>query len=82
MTVPYSVNQNSFEAGTPEELGHFRIQMRLPYTSYDSAPDGQHFVAFQFPDDRPLASPEPTVVLHWLDEVRRQVASGQAGAAK
>jgi serine/threonine protein kinase len=82
MMVPYTANRNSFEAGTPQELGQFRIQMRLPYTSYDIAPDGQHFVAFQFPDDRPVASPEPTVVLHWLDEVRRQVASGQAGTSK
>jgi serine/threonine protein kinase len=58
------------------------IQLRSPYTSYDAAPDGQHFAAFQFPDDRPVASPEPTVVLNWLDEVRRQVASGQSGASK
>jgi serine/threonine protein kinase len=81
MAVPYTVDKNSFQAGTPQELGP-HIQMRLPYSSYDIAPDGQHFVAFQFPDDQTVASPEPTVVLNWLDEVRRQVASGQSGPAK
>jgi serine/threonine protein kinase len=82
MAVPYTVDKNSFQAGTPQELGQYRMQMRAPYTSYDIAPDGQHFVAFRFPDDRPPASPEPTVVLNWLDEVRRQVASGQSRIAR
>jgi hypothetical protein len=37
---------------------------------------------FQFPGGRQTASFEPTVVLNWLDEVRRLVAAGQSGAAK
>ena len=82
MVVPYSVEKNVFQAGTPQLLTQDHIEMRAPYTSYDAAPDGQHFVAFQFPGGRPAVSPEPTVVLNWLDDVRRQVASGQSGAAK
>jgi serine/threonine protein kinase len=82
MVVPYTADKNGFHAGTPQEVPQNKIEMRAPYTSYDVAPDGQHFVAFQFPGDHTAASPEPTVVINWLDEVRRLVASGQAGAAK
>ena len=74
--------EERFSTGTPQLLTQDHIEMRAPYTSYDAAPDGQHFVAFQFPGSRPAVSPEPTVVLNWLDDVRRQVASGQSGAAR
>jgi len=56
--------------------------MRAPYTSYDVAPDGQHFAVFQFPGGSRNGSAEPTVVVNWLEEVRRQVASGQSRAPK
>ncbi len=81
MAVPYTTDKNSFQAGTPREIVA-RVEMRAPYTSYDVTPDGQHFVAFQFPGGLPGVSPEPTVVLNWLDEVRRVVSSGQSGNAR
>jgi hypothetical protein len=54
--------------------------MRAPYTSYDVAPDGQHFVAFQFPGSRSAVSLEATVAINWLEEVRRLVVSGQSSS--
>jgi serine/threonine-protein kinase len=80
--VPYSVEKNSFQAGKPEMLFEDRFEMRAPFASYDVTADGQHFVMFQFPGGRQTASFEPTVVLNWLDEVRRLVAAGQSGGAK
>jgi eukaryotic-like serine/threonine-protein kinase len=82
VVVPYTADKNGFHAGTPQEIPQGKIEMRVPYTSYDVAPDGQHFVAFQFPGGRAAASPEPTVVINWLDEVRRLVASGQSSSSK
>jgi serine/threonine-protein kinase len=80
ISVPYTTEKGSFRAGTPEDLRQAKIEMRAPYTSYDVAPDGEHFVAFQFPGGRPTVSSEPTVAIHWLDEVRNLVSSGQSHA--
>jgi serine/threonine protein kinase/Tol biopolymer transport system component len=80
VVVPYTAVKNSFHAGTPQEISQSTIEMRAPYTSYDVAPDGQHFVAFQFPGGRSAVSLEPTVAINWLEEVRRLVASGQSGS--
>jgi hypothetical protein len=54
--------------------------MRFPYSAFDVAADGQHIVAFQFEGGKKRFRTEPTVVLNWLDEVRRQVASDQTAA--
>jgi hypothetical protein len=51
--------------------------MRAPYTSFDTTPDGQHFVAFQFEGGKTTTHPDPTVVLNWLTAVRRQLSSAQ-----
>jgi len=56
--------------------------MRAPFTSYDVTPDGQHFVVFQYAGGRAEPSSVPTVVLNWMDEVRRQVTAGQSDAGK
>jgi hypothetical protein len=45
-------------------------------------PDGQHFVMFQFAGGRLALLSQPTVVLNWLEEVRKQVAAGQSNAGK
>jgi hypothetical protein len=82
MTVPYSVEKNSFQAGQPEVVVKDRLEMRAPFTSYDVAPDGQHFVIFEFPAGHASTASEPTVVLDWLDDARQLVASGQSGAAR
>lgn len=82
LAVPYTTEKSSFLAGTPQEIPQGHIELRSPYTSYDVAPDGQHFVAFQFPNGNVSVSQQPTVAIHWLDEVRRLVASGQSGSAR
>jgi len=53
--------------------------LRAPFTSYDVAPDGQHFVIFEFPAGQGASVAEPTVVLNWLDDARQLVAAGQTG---
>jgi serine/threonine protein kinase len=80
LAVPYSFDKNSFQAGKPQQLFDSRFEMRAPYSSFDATADGQHFVAFQFEGGKPAARSEPTVVLNWLDAVRRQVAAGQSTA--
>ncbi|HEX2777398.1 MAG TPA: protein kinase [Candidatus Acidoferrales bacterium] len=82
VAVPYSVDKNSFQPGKPEILFSDSFEMRVPFTSYDVMPDGQHFVMFQFAGGRTTPGSLPTVVLNWLDEVRRQVSAGQSDAAK
>jgi hypothetical protein len=82
MSVPYSVEKNSFQAGKPQTVFANRLELRAPFASYDVAPDGQHFVIFEFPGGTLAATSEPTVVLNWLDEARRQVAAGQSATAK
>jgi eukaryotic-like serine/threonine-protein kinase len=82
LAVPYSVDKNSFQPGKPELLFADRFEMRVPFTSYDVMPDSQHFVMFQFAGGRVASSSAPTVVLNWLEEVRRQVAAAQSDAAK
>jgi Tol biopolymer transport system component len=82
VAVPYSVDKNSFQPGKPEVVYSGRFEPRAPFTSYDVMPDGQHFVVFQFAGGRAATPSSPTVVLNWLDEVRRQVAAGQSETGK
>ena len=82
MSVPYSVEKNSFQAGKPQVLFADRLELRAPFASYDVSPDGQHFVAFEFPGGRLAAASEPMVVLNWLGEARQLVAAGQSDTAK
>jgi hypothetical protein len=82
MTVPYSVEKNSFQAGTAGVVAKDRLEIRAPFTSYDVAPDGQHFVIFEFPAGQATSGSEPSVVLNWLDDARQLVAAGQTQAAK
>jgi serine/threonine-protein kinase len=80
LAVSYSVQGNSFQAGIPKVLFDSKIEMRAPYTSFDTTPDGQHFVAFQFEGGKPSTHPDPTIVLNWLTAVRRQLSAGQSAA--
>lgn len=79
--VPYTIDKNSFVAGRPQPLIS-GVAMRFPYTAFDVSADGQHIVAFQFEGGKQDSRTEPTVVINWLDEVRRQVVSGQASPPK
>jgi Tol biopolymer transport system component len=80
--APYTADKNSFVPGKPQLLFEGGFERRFPYTSFDVTADGQHIVAFQFEGGKPVTRSEPTVILNWLDEVRRTVAAGQTGAAK
>jgi serine/threonine-protein kinase len=80
-TVSYLVDKNSFVASKPQPLFD-GIAMRFPYTAFDVSADGQHFVAFQFEGGKKIERTELTVVVNWLDEVRRQVAAGQSSSPK
>jgi len=82
ITVPYSVEKNSFQPGKPQVLFADRLEMRVPFRSYDVTPDGQHFVIFQFPGGKMTAASQPTVVLNWLEQVRQVVAAGQNDGGK
>jgi len=82
IAVPYSVEKNSFQPGKPQTLLADGLEMRAPFPSYDVAPDGQHFVIFQFPGGKMITTAQPTVVLNWLDQARQLVAAGQSDAAK
>jgi eukaryotic-like serine/threonine-protein kinase len=76
LAVSYTVQGDSFQAGIPKTLFESKIEMRAPYTSFDVTPDGQHFAAFQFEGGKTTTHPDPTVVLNWLDAVRRQLSAG------
>jgi hypothetical protein len=82
IAVPYSVDKDSFRPGKPGALFADRFEMRAPFTSYDVAPDGQHFVMIQFAGGRATPTSLPTVVLNWLDQVRQLVAAGQSDGGK
>jgi serine/threonine-protein kinase len=82
IAVPYSVEKNSFQPGKPQTLFVDRFEMRAPFRSYDVAPDGQHFVIFQFAGGKMAAVSQPTVILNWIDQVHQLVASGQSEAQK
>jgi serine/threonine-protein kinase len=76
--VPYTEDKNSFQPGKPQMLFENRFEARAPYTSYDTTPDGQHFVAIQAAAGRPATHTDPTVVINWIDEVKRTVIAGQS----
>jgi serine/threonine protein kinase/Tol biopolymer transport system component len=82
MGAPYTVDKSTFVPGKPELLFQDRFEARVPFPSYDVAPDGLHFLFFQFPGGKRTDDSEPSVVVNWLDEVRRQVAAGQSGAPR
>jgi eukaryotic-like serine/threonine-protein kinase len=80
--VPYTVDKNVFQPGKAHMLFGRLFEPRAPYASYDVTPDGQHFVMLQVNGTRSSGKVEPTVVLNWLGEVRRQVAAGQSATGK
>jgi hypothetical protein len=80
--VAYAVDKNVFEPGKTRILFGRLFEPRAPYASYDVTPDGQHFVMLQLNGTRASGKVEPTVVLNWLGEVRRQVAAEQSATGK
>jgi serine/threonine protein kinase/Tol biopolymer transport system component len=82
LAVPYTVDKSVFQPGKAQMLFGRLFEPRAPYASYDVTPDGQHFVMLQLNGTRASGKVEPTVVLNWLGEVRRQVAAGQSATGK
>ena len=76
MRVPYTVENGAFQPGSPELLfSGGRFELRVPYTSFDVSPDGQHFVMLQPALARNSGDTLPTVILNWLTQVRSALAS-------
>ena len=76
MAAPYTVENAAFQAGSPELLfSDGRFELRVPYTSFDVSPDGQHFVMLQPTNARTSGTTFPTVILNWLTQVRSSLAS-------
>jgi Tol biopolymer transport system component len=80
LAVPYTVDKNVFQPGKAQVLFSRIFELRAPYPSYDVTPDSEHFIMLQSNGKGTSGKVEPTVVLNWLGEVRRQVAAGQSGA--
>jgi hypothetical protein len=51
--------------------------VRVPYPSYDVAPDGKHFAMFEPLQGKAAEQTLPTVVVNWFDSVQKLVAAGQ-----
>ncbi len=76
--VPYTVENGAFQAGAPEILfGNSKFELRVPFPSFDVAPDDQHFVMLQPTGGRTEGNTMPTVILNWITQVRSAVASAQ-----
>ncbi len=75
--VPYSVQGDSFQPGTPTLLFHGDYANRNPMPAYDVAPDGKHFAMLEPASGNAGASAPPTVVLNWFTRVARLVAAGE-----
>ncbi len=75
--IPYSIQGNSFQPGTPALLFQGDFENRGPMPSYDAAPDGKHFAMFEPVGEKAPPPSPPTVVLNWFTRVARLVASGQ-----
>jgi len=82
MSVTYTEEKNAFQPSKPQLLFENRFEMRAPYTSYDVAADGEHFVVIQTANGKQSAYTAPTVVLNWVDEIKQLVAAGQNGGTR
>jgi serine/threonine protein kinase/Tol biopolymer transport system component len=76
-SVPYSIQGNSFQPGTPTLLFHGIYENRNPYPAYDVAPDGKHFAMLQPVGGKSSAAAPPTVVLNWFARVAQLTSSGR-----
>ncbi|HEV2350391.1 MAG TPA: hypothetical protein VG028_11155, partial [Terriglobia bacterium] len=79
VSVPYSVQGNSFQPGMPTILFQGGFEMRVPFPSFDVAPDGKHFAVLEpvAVGGIPGTPAPPTVVVNWFTRVERLVAAGQ-----
>ena len=77
MTVPYSVNNDSFHAGKPRLLPNSRFAPRVVGRSFDVHPDGERFALVKAPDLAPVAPRDHVIlVFNFLDELRRIAPPG------
>ncbi len=80
--VTYSEHDGAFQPGKEQVLFTDRVEMRAPYSAYDVAPDGQHFVAFQSPASSAPVVTEPSVILNWVDAIKPVVVAAQNDSPK
>lgn len=74
MVVPYTVTDGAFVAGRPRVWSDRRLH-NLGVPSFDLAPDGKRVAAVLSADAPQPAQQQVTLVLNFLDEVRRRVTS-------
>lgn len=82
MVVTYSVDKGAFQPGKPQKGFEDRFEIRSPFLSYDVSADGQDFVVIRSSRAQTTSNNQPTFVVNWLDDVRRQVAAGQSNSPK
>ena len=70
MSVSYSVEDGSFQAGTPRELFKETFFCQSGGRWYDVFPDGEHFLMMQTVEGE---TREPVFIVNWFDELERLV---------
>lgn len=68
--MPMALSKEGVEIGAARQL--FRLPSLVgaagSFTAYDVAPDGQHFLALEFPQSTP---PMITLVTNWTEELQK-----------
>ena len=74
MAVPVIGLTGAWRSGAPVKLfatRYFGGDGGQPARQYDVAADGQHFLMIEDASDGAPARPNLTIVLNWLDELKR-----------
>jgi hypothetical protein len=75
MAASYTINGNSFAAGTPRQWAPTPVFRDGVRQSFDVTPDGQRVVAFPRPAESVSSggSLHATFLLNFFDEIRRRI---------
>ena len=74
MAVPVTASENAWRNGTPVQLfatRYFGGDAGQPARQYDVTADGQRFLLIKDPSESATAPMNLTIVLNWLDELKR-----------
>ena len=77
MVVPYAVNGDSFQPGTPRLWSEGRYVPRGPSRMFDLHPDGQRFAIAPLPADAATQPDDIVMFQNFFDELRRLVPTGR-----
>ncbi len=77
MAVSYSAVGGAFRPEKPRLLFQADFADRSPFRPYDVAPDGQRFLILKRLEGKPTVQ-QPTLVLNWFEELRRQLAPARS----